>query len=74
MNLATILEDSAKKYPLRCAAIEGSKRISFSKLNALSNQLASYMVSDLVLAKGSRVGILHENSINYLVVFFAIFK
>ncbi len=74
MNLATILEDSAKKYPLRCAAIEGKKRISFGKLNALSNQLASYLVSDLELAKGSRVGILHENSINYLVVFFAIFK
>jgi len=74
MNLATILEDSAKKYSFKCVAIEGKKKISYGKLNALSNQLASYLVTDLNLAKGSRVGILHENSINYLVVFFAIFK
>lgn len=74
MNLAVILEDSAKKYPLRCAAIEGKAKISYRKLNDLSNQLASYLLSDLNLPKGSHIAILHENSINYLVVFFAIFK
>ncbi len=74
MNLAVILEDSAKKYPLKYAAIEGKTKISYRKLNDLSNQLASYLLSDLNLPKGSHIAILHENSINYLVVFFAIFK
>lgn len=74
MNIASILEDSAKKYPLKYVAIEGRAKISYRKLNDLSNQLASYLLLDLGLPKGSHVAILHENSINYLTVFFAIFK
>jgi long-chain acyl-CoA synthetase len=74
MNLATILEDSAKKYPFRCAATEGRKQVSYAKLNALANQLACYLAAELNMKRGSRVGILHENSIDYLIVFFAIFK
>jgi long-chain acyl-CoA synthetase len=74
MNLAVLLEESAAKNPLKTAAVEGKQKISYGRLNATANQLASYLLLDLNLSRGSRIGILQENSIDYLITFFAIQK
>jgi long-chain acyl-CoA synthetase len=74
MNLASILEQRAKEHPFRCALIDGRKKLSYRSLNALSNQLASYLIDEAGLKKGDRVGLLHQNSYNYVICFFAILK
>ncbi len=74
MNLASILEKSAKNHPFKRSVISGKSKISYAQLNLLANQLASFFIKHKNLKKQSKIAILHENSINYLVALFAIAK
>ena len=74
MNLASILEETARSHPLRHSIVSDKIRLSYRRLNLLSNQLASYFVKEVHLKEQGKIAILHENSINYLIVLFAIAK
>jgi long-chain acyl-CoA synthetase len=74
MNLVSLLENTARKHPFKRSIVSGKKKISYPQLNLLASQLASFLVKNKDLKKESKIAILHENSISYLVVLFAVFK
>lgn len=74
MNLGFLLEEASRKFPHKCAAISGKRKITYKDLNKLANQLTSFLIKKKDLKKGSRVAILHENSIDYLICLFAAVK
>ncbi|MGB5139458.1 MAG: class I adenylate-forming enzyme family protein, partial [Candidatus Zixiibacteriota bacterium] len=71
MKLDQFLRRSSASHPQRAAVIDQESRISYSELNAVASALASSL-QRLNLANGSRVGLLMENSIDYVISFFAI--
>ena len=50
-NLATLLENSADKYPEREAIVLGDTRLSYAQVNGVAN-----MVANLLVARGIRPG------------------
>ena len=74
MTLASLLEESARRCPRRLAVLCGKRRHTYRELNALANQLASFFIKNEALEKGSKIAILHENSPDFLICLFAIFK
>ena len=67
------LERSASCYPDKIAVIHGTKQITYHQLNAYATKLAGFLMQQGV-KKGDRVAILLENSINYIISYYAILK
>ena len=44
LNLATLLEDSARRYPDRDAVVLGSTRLTYAQVDAAANQVANLLV------------------------------
>ncbi|HUU41188.1 MAG TPA: class I adenylate-forming enzyme family protein, partial [Desulfatiglandales bacterium] len=72
MNLFEILEKSATAFPEHLAVIHGERKITYGELLMSSVKIAEFL-SSLDLDKGSRVAILFENSIEYLISFFSVY-
>ena len=72
MNIGLIPQKWARLTPQKEAVIDAEKnrRITFSELEALVNQIANGLIS-IGLQKGDRVGILSKNSIEHLALFYA---
>jgi long-chain acyl-CoA synthetase len=73
MTIFEILEKSASVFASHLAAIHGERKISFKDLYLCSTKVGKY-ISSLNLEKKSRIAILFENSLEYLIAFFAVFK
>jgi len=73
MNLFNFLDSAAKKYPDKAAVICNSKRITYKKLKARAEKLASALYS-LGITKGTKAGILSFNCIEYIETIFALMK
>ena len=73
MNLARLLEESAKKFAWRKCLIYAGGALSFRALNARSDQLA-HKLRQLGVKKGRRVAILMNNCPEFVIAFFAILK
>jgi long-chain acyl-CoA synthetase len=73
VTIFEILEKSASVFPSHLAAIHGDRKISYKDLYLYSTKVAEY-ISSLNLEKKSRIAILFENSLEYLIAFFAVFK
>ncbi len=73
MLVNNFLENSALKYPNKVALICGSKRITYSEIDAMANSLASFMISEGV-ERGDRVAIFLDNSVEAVVSIFAALK
>ncbi len=73
MTIFEILEKSASVFPSHLAAIHGDGKITYESLYIYSTKVADY-ISSLNLEKKSRIAILFENSLEYLIAFFAVFK
>lgn len=67
------LEHSAAIQPEKIAIIHKDETITFQKLNERANQLANFF-REKGIQKGKRVAILLENSIHYVISYFAILK
>lgn len=67
------LEDSAERYPEKNALFAFEKWHTFRGLNEQANRLAHLLIRH-GLRKGERVAILIENSIEYVVTYYAILK
>ncbi len=72
MKIFDTLLESALKFSNRIAAVHLENRISYEELYQRSRMVADY-ISGLHLTSGSRIGILYENSIEYIYLYFAIF-
>ena len=72
MTVFDILKITAPKFPDNIAVTHGSKNITYRELLAASEKLASRL-SALDLDKGARVALLCENTIEYVIQFFAVF-
>lgn len=69
------LEQSARRYPKRCAAVEASsgRQITYGELDALSDQVRDHL-RRIGVRPGNRVGICLPKSIASLAVLFGILK
>jgi long-chain acyl-CoA synthetase len=67
------LERSARLYPDKVALIHGKVHATYSEINSLADNLASYLISCGV-QKGDRVALLIENCLEYVVSYYGIMK
>jgi len=68
-----LLEEAAQKYPQRACTIFKGGRISYRKMNRLTDRLAAGLAA-LGVKKGDRVGIFMPNSPQFVIAYFAILK
>jgi long-chain acyl-CoA synthetase len=68
-----LLEESAKKYPDKPALIFLGKRITYKKLNELTDRVAGYL-HDMGIRKGSRVVIGLPNVPQFAIAYYGILK
>lgn len=73
MNLAVLLEESARKYPKKDAFIFMDKYLSFSQINSAANQIANGL-NTLGIHKGDRVALSCLNLPYFPMIYFGILK
>lgn len=67
------LEGSADKFPGKVAFVQGEQRVTYDRMNAEANALASFLLRRGV-GSGDRVVILLKNSIEYVVSYYGTLK
>ena len=73
MNLATILENSARFLPDNTAIIEGEKIYTYGEFNNYASRIASTL-SDYGVKPGDYVGLCAPNSYHWLALYFGTLK
>ena len=73
MRIFEILEIGARFFPNNRAVVHGKRQISYRQLLRASERFADHLRA-LSLAGDSRVAILYENSVEYVILFFGILK
>ncbi len=73
IDLRTMLERSARRFPDKAAIILGEQRLTFAELEEKSSRLAGSLVK-LGVKKGERVATLLSNSPECVIIYFAIVK
>jgi long-chain acyl-CoA synthetase len=73
MLVHQFLENSAKKFAYKTAVINEDQRTTFSVINEDSNNIAAFFISHGI-AKGDRVVLLFENSIEYIIAYYSVLK
>jgi acyl-CoA synthetase (AMP-forming)/AMP-acid ligase II len=73
MLIHNFLENSAQKYPDKQAVWYKDQWMTYAQINELANKLANYL-KEVAICKGDRVAILHENSFDYVISYFAVLK
>ena len=73
LNLAVILEDSARKFPDKRAFIFGDQSKSFSEINQAANQIANGLLN-LGIQPGDKVALSCPNLPYFPIIYFGILK
>lgn len=73
MNLATILEDSARYFPDNTAIIEGKRTYTYSEFNNYASRIASAL-SGYGIRPGEFIGICAPNSYDWLALYYGVLK
>jgi long-chain acyl-CoA synthetase len=73
LNLAMLLDDSAREEPERTAIIYEDTTLSYAELNAAANQVANGLVQ-AGIQKGDTVGLSCQNVANFPIVYYGILK
>ena len=73
MKIFDLLAIGARFFPDNKAIKHLDREISYRQLLDEVNNMAAY-VKSLKLERGSRIALMYENSIEYPILFFAIFK
>lgn len=73
MLINKFLENSAQKYPDKQAIWYKNQWMTYSQIDERANKLANYL-KEVAICKGDRVAILHENSFDYVISYFATLK
>jgi len=71
VDLGMMLARSCSSVPEKIAVVDGDRRISYKDLNEMVCRLACSL-SDLGLKKGDRVAVYMKNSIELIVIFYAL--
>ena len=71
--LQEILEKTAEAYPEKTAITYGEQEISYSRLEALSNQFANALVK-LKVGKGDRIAVFLPNLPQFIIAYFGAIK
>ena len=72
-NLATLLENSADKYPEREAIVLGDTRLTYAQVNGVANMVANLLVSRGI-RPGDKVALSCPNLPYFTVVYYGILK
>src|SRR3954447_24330655 len=72
-NLATLLEDSATKYPDRTAIVLGEGRLSYAEVDSFANRVAGLLVARGI-EPGDKVALTCPNLPYFTVVYFGILR
>ena len=73
LNLATILEDSAVRYPDKTSLIFADIKLSFAQVNAAANQVANGLKS-IGIQAGDKVAVSCPNMPQFPILYFGILK
>jgi long-chain acyl-CoA synthetase len=73
MLIHHFLEASAARFPRKVAAIHDDEQASYQQINAKSDAMAQCLCASGI-SKGDRVALLLENSLDYIVAYYAILK
>src|SRR5215469_916571 len=73
LNLAIVLEGTAREWPDRAAVVSGSTTLTYSQLDAASSKVANALVSR-GLVKGDRVAVSCPNVPYFPIVYYGILK
>jgi long-chain acyl-CoA synthetase len=73
LNLATVLEDSARSVPDRDAVVLGERRLTYAQVDAAANQVANLLV-ERGIEPGDRVALTCPNLPYFPIVYFGILK
>jgi long-chain acyl-CoA synthetase len=73
LNLAVLLEDSAREVPDRDAVVLGGTRLTYAQVDAAANQVANALVARGV-GRGDRVALSCPNLPHFPVVYYGILK
>ena len=73
MRLYDFIRNSAKNYPDKIAVVCKEERLTYRRLDRLSDLLAEGLIARGV-KKGDRVGLFLENSCEYVIAYFGILK
>jgi long-chain acyl-CoA synthetase len=72
-NLASLLEDSADRFPERDAIVFGDTRLTYARLDGAANQVANLLVARGI-APGDKVALSCPNLPYFTIVYFGILK
>ncbi len=73
LNLASLLEDSARKHPDRDAVVLGDTRLDYKSVNAVANQVANLLVARGI-QPGDKVALSCPNLPYFPIVYYGILK
>jgi amino acid adenylation domain-containing protein len=72
-DLASVFEAQVQKNPQRIAVCYGNEKLTYEELNAKSNQIANYLISEGIVP-GNMVGLMFERSVNMIVGMLGVLK
>jgi long-chain acyl-CoA synthetase len=73
LNLAVLLEDSAREVPERIAVICGEKELTYAEINAQANQVANAL-KEIGIATGDKVALSCPNLPFFPIIYYGILK
>jgi long-chain acyl-CoA synthetase len=73
LNLATLLDDSARTYPEREAVVCGDRRLTYAEVDRVARQVAG-LLTDRGIRPGDRVALSCPNVPAFPIVYYAILK
>ncbi|MFB8000019.1 long-chain fatty acid--CoA ligase [Streptomyces sp. NPDC056002] len=73
LNLASMLEHTARHHPVREAVSQGSTRMTYAEVDAAANRAAN-LLTGLGLARGDRVALSCPNRLDFPVLYYGILK
>ncbi|MEV5541897.1 AMP-binding protein [Saccharopolyspora shandongensis] len=73
LNLAIVLEDSARSVPGRVAVVSGEQRLTYRQLDAAANRVA-HLLASRGIVKGDKVALSCPNIAWFPVVYYGILK
>lgn len=73
LNLAALLEESARKYPTKTAIISEDQKLSYAELNRLANKFANAL-QGLGVSPGDKVALMLPNVPYFPVCYYGILK
>src|SRR5436190_22880736 len=73
LNLATFLEDSARRHPGRDAVVLGATRLTYAQVNGAANMVANLLV-ERGIKPGDKVALSCPNLPYFPIVYYGILK